>query len=327
MVDSTANAVIKGFGAERPKSAVITTPSTRRPRCTPTSTLSAPPFIAQPTISFRSAPATRGAGSRTPRSSCSASPRRSWASRATAASSPWPESASATSSPSCRLNRAFTSAAAGSRTRSSGSSGSSPRRAPAQRTPSSCSTRPRSSAGARARPQGAPRWEMRRLRLLSLALALLLGHAPAPGLRARRDTASGHPGRRRPPRARGRARSARANAQRWGGRGLRQGLRRARVRPLGRGDGRSGPAPSPPRRARGRAAPVVHPPADRVGFWTCKDVLTLERHGARTLANLRVRVATRLLCLAACISLNHQLGRPSRSLVAYVAVEGVESII
>jgi len=37
--------------------------------------------------------------------------------------------------------------------------------------------------------------------------------------------------------------------------------------------------------------------------------------------------ATRLLCLAACISLNHQLGRPSRSLVAYVAVEGVESII
>lgn len=54
-------------------------------------------------------------------------------------------------------------------------------------------------------------------------------------------------------------------------------------------------------------------------FWTCKDVLTLERHGARTLANLRVRVATRLLCLAACISLNHQLGRPSRALVDYVA--------
>ena len=54
-------------------------------------------------------------------------------------------------------------------------------------------------------------------------------------------------------------------------------------------------------------------------FWTCKDVLTLERHGARTLANLRVRIATRLLTLAACVSLNHQLGRPSRSLVAYVA--------
>lgn len=54
-------------------------------------------------------------------------------------------------------------------------------------------------------------------------------------------------------------------------------------------------------------------------FWTCKDVLTLERHGARTIANLRVRIATRLLTLAACISLNHQLGRPSRALVAYVA--------
>lgn len=54
-------------------------------------------------------------------------------------------------------------------------------------------------------------------------------------------------------------------------------------------------------------------------FWTCKDVLTLERHGARTLANLRVRVSTRLLTLAACIVLNHQLGRPSRALVAYVA--------
>jgi hypothetical protein len=47
--------------------------------------------------------------------------------------------------------------------------------------------------------------------------------------------------------------------------------------------------------------------------------LTLERHGARTLASLRVRAATRLLCLAACISLNHQLGRPIRSLVAYMA--------
>jgi len=54
-------------------------------------------------------------------------------------------------------------------------------------------------------------------------------------------------------------------------------------------------------------------------FWTCKDLLTLERHGARTIANLRVRIAQRLLALAACISLNHQLGRPSRSLVAYVA--------
>lgn len=54
-------------------------------------------------------------------------------------------------------------------------------------------------------------------------------------------------------------------------------------------------------------------------FWTCKDLLTLERHGARTIDNLRARIATRLLALAACINLNHKLGRPSRSLVAYVA--------
>jgi hypothetical protein len=54
-------------------------------------------------------------------------------------------------------------------------------------------------------------------------------------------------------------------------------------------------------------------------FQTFKDLLTLERHGARTLDNLRARIATRLLALAACVSLNHQLGRPSRSLVAYTA--------
>jgi hypothetical protein len=54
-------------------------------------------------------------------------------------------------------------------------------------------------------------------------------------------------------------------------------------------------------------------------FWTCKDLLTLERHGARTLAGIKERILQRFLCLAACISLNHQLGRPSRALVDYVA--------
>jgi hypothetical protein len=54
-------------------------------------------------------------------------------------------------------------------------------------------------------------------------------------------------------------------------------------------------------------------------FWTCKDLLSLERHGARTIDNLKARIATRLLALAACITLNHQLGRPSRSLTPYVA--------
>jgi hypothetical protein len=54
-------------------------------------------------------------------------------------------------------------------------------------------------------------------------------------------------------------------------------------------------------------------------FFTCKDLLSLERHGARTPRNLFARIATRLLALAACISLNHQLGRPSRAIADYTA--------
>ena len=54
-------------------------------------------------------------------------------------------------------------------------------------------------------------------------------------------------------------------------------------------------------------------------YWTAKDILALERHGARTLRGLRVRIAARFLALAAAISLNHELGRPSRALVDYVA--------
>src|ERR687884_664516 len=54
-------------------------------------------------------------------------------------------------------------------------------------------------------------------------------------------------------------------------------------------------------------------------FQTCKDILTLERHAARTLPNLRARIAQRILALASCLYVNHWLGRPSRSLVAFVA--------
>jgi Transposase DDE domain len=54
-------------------------------------------------------------------------------------------------------------------------------------------------------------------------------------------------------------------------------------------------------------------------FQTAKDILTLERHGARTLRNLRVRLSARFAALAAAVALNHQLGRPSRSLVCYTA--------
>jgi hypothetical protein len=54
-------------------------------------------------------------------------------------------------------------------------------------------------------------------------------------------------------------------------------------------------------------------------FWTCKDLLTLERHGARTLHGLRTRISQRLLALTAAIALNHQLDRPTPSLIAYHA--------
>jgi hypothetical protein len=54
-------------------------------------------------------------------------------------------------------------------------------------------------------------------------------------------------------------------------------------------------------------------------YWTCKDILTLERHGARTLRGLRTRIVCRFLALTAAIALNHQLGLPSRSLAQYIA--------
>jgi hypothetical protein len=53
-------------------------------------------------------------------------------------------------------------------------------------------------------------------------------------------------------------------------------------------------------------------------FQTCADILTLVRHGARTL-NLRVRLASRFAAFGAAIALNHRLGRPTRSLAAYTA--------
>ena len=77
----------------------------------------------------------------------------------------------------------------------------------------------------------------------------------------------------------------------------------------------------PARRNEPQQGPHLAPIRQRIEslFWTCKNLLTLERHGARTPRNLFVRIAVRLLALAACISLNHQLQRPSRALVDYTA--------
>lgn len=77
----------------------------------------------------------------------------------------------------------------------------------------------------------------------------------------------------------------------------------------------------PPRKDEPQHGPRLSRIRQRIEsiFWTFKDLLSLERHGARTLHNLRARIATRLLALAACVWLNHQLGRPTRSLIAYTA--------
>jgi transposase len=77
----------------------------------------------------------------------------------------------------------------------------------------------------------------------------------------------------------------------------------------------------PPRRNEPQQGPHLAPIRQRIEsvFQTCKDLLTLERHGARTPRNLYARIATRLLALAACISLNHRLGRPSRAIADYTA--------
>lgn len=77
----------------------------------------------------------------------------------------------------------------------------------------------------------------------------------------------------------------------------------------------------PSRRDEPGEGPHLAPIRQRIEsiFWSCKGTLTLERHGARTLQGLRERILQRLLTLAAAISLNYQLGRPSRALVDYCA--------
>ena len=77
----------------------------------------------------------------------------------------------------------------------------------------------------------------------------------------------------------------------------------------------------PPRQDEPHQGPHLAPIRQRIEsvFYSCKDLLTLERHGARTPRNLAARIATPLLALAATISLNHKLGRPSRKITDYTA--------
>ena len=77
----------------------------------------------------------------------------------------------------------------------------------------------------------------------------------------------------------------------------------------------------PRRKDEPTGGPHLAPIRQRVEsiFQTCKDLLTLERHGARTLHGLATRIKSRFLALAAAIALNHRLGRPPRALADYTA--------
>jgi hypothetical protein len=77
----------------------------------------------------------------------------------------------------------------------------------------------------------------------------------------------------------------------------------------------------PRRKDEGGRGPHLAPIRQRIEsiFQTRKDLLTLERHGARTLHGLRARICARFLALAAAVALNHRLGRPPRALAAYCA--------
>jgi hypothetical protein len=77
----------------------------------------------------------------------------------------------------------------------------------------------------------------------------------------------------------------------------------------------------PRRRNETGTQPHLAPIRQRIEsvFQTCKDLLSLERHGARTITGLTTKIGLRLLTLTAAIWLNHQLGRPSRSLADLTA--------
>jgi hypothetical protein len=52
-------------------------------------------------------------------------------------------------------------------------------------------------------------------------------------------------------------------------------------------------------------------------FWTCKGQLALERHGGRTIPGLCVRIALRLLALAAGLAHNQTISDPGRHFATY----------
>ena len=160
----------------------------------------------------------------------------------------------------------------------------------------------------------------RRLRPLRKPQPLLLGLHAARAVRARRHSTGADPHLAQDPRT-GRLPHPAATLPARGApaRDRRQRLRRPRVeqaaarlhativRPRRKHEPGSGPRLAP---IRQRVESI---------FQTCKDLFTLERHGARTLHGLATRINSRILALTAAIALNHRLGRPPRSLADYTA--------
>jgi hypothetical protein len=318
MIDSTKTTVQKGFRAERPKSAVPKTPPAWRPRCTPTSTPSALSFIARPMTFCQRGPTPAGAQPM-PRLSLFAWLRPSWVSLRTGVFlraarrqliHPLPE----------------LPGQAGSRKRRRwladtiewllGVLDSMSRDSP---TTSCLSTPPRWSAP-----------EAGRLFAVSLLPTLpTMEIAPAIPVTSGVFACTGssplmeHPEPFSWPLRNETSGRWVSNSSFAAGAQAGKPFGATRVTPGG----------SSPEGSRALGASVVRPNRkDEPGqgphlapirqrieslFWTCKDVLTLEHHGALTLAGIRERILQLFLCPAACVSLNYQLGRRSRALVDY----------
>ena len=216
--------------------------------------------------------------------------------------------------PVCPPSPPTSSAGAASRTPSSGCSSTSPRRARVSTTTCCSSTRPRSNAAEAGDGQALGARRRRRLRLVRLPLALLLGLCACTCLRPRRYAPGvqlASPKRdEREVGSRAAARCTAAAGRCSSATRATRGAIRPPVAELG------ATVVRPARKDEPGHGPHLAPIRQRIEsiFWTCKDLLTFERHGARTMAGLRERILARFLCLAACISLNHRLGRPSRAL-------------
>ena len=244
-----------------------------------------------------------------------------WASPPTGAFSPWPAAPWPPLSRIFPASPATTSAAADCARRSTGWPASSPRAARATTTTWCCWTPPRSSAGARSRPSAARPlpsaagygWSRSHSRFfwgMRLHLVCALDGTPRRAELCRADRREREVALELLPRTL-RGGEIVVCDKGYAGRGF-----RAAVAGAGRAPSCALAAPTSPGTAPSWGASASGSSRSSRPSRTCS---RLERHGARTPEGLRARIGVRLLALAASVWLNHQLGRPSRALVDYVA--------